>query len=55
MGVESGPGEPANGHGIGVGIMGMKERAATVGGSLRAGPVPDGFRVDAELPYHRAE
>jgi signal transduction histidine kinase len=55
VGVKSGPGEPANGHGIGVGIMGMKERAATVGGSLRAGPVLDGFHVDAELPYHRAE
>jgi signal transduction histidine kinase len=55
VGVESGPGAPANGHGIGVGIVGMNERAATVGGSLRAGPVPDGFHVDAELPYHRAE
>jgi signal transduction histidine kinase len=34
--------------------MGMTERASAVGGTLRAGPLPDGFRVDAELPYPRA-
>jgi len=35
----------------GVGIIGMRERAATVGGQLDATPVPTGFRVHAELPY----
>jgi signal transduction histidine kinase len=55
LAVESGDGTTTNGHGAGVGIVGMKERAATVGGTLHAGPVPEGFRVDAELPYRRAE
>jgi signal transduction histidine kinase len=40
--------EPA---GTGHGILGMHERAATLGGKLTAGPRPDGgFRVTAELP-----
>ena len=38
----------------GVGILGMIERANAIGGTLRATPVTDGFRVDAELPYQRA-
>jgi signal transduction histidine kinase len=38
----------------GVGIIGMTERASAVGGTLRAGPLAAGFRVDAELPYARA-
>jgi signal transduction histidine kinase len=37
----------------GVGIMGMRERAVTVGGTLEAGPVAGGFRVEAQLPYSR--
>jgi signal transduction histidine kinase len=38
---------PAAGHGL----VGMQERAAMVGGSVRAGPLPDrGFRVTAVLP-----
>ena len=45
----------ANGHseGSGNGIAGMRERAAALGGDLRAGPRPDGagFRVIARLPY----
>jgi signal transduction histidine kinase len=41
----------ANGGIPGVGIIGMRERAAAIGGTLRAGPLPDGFRVDATLPY----
>ncbi|MFE9117795.1 histidine kinase [Streptomyces sp. NPDC007172] len=39
---------PAGG---GFGILGMRERARSVGGTLEAGPRPDGgFRVAAELP-----
>lgn len=38
----------------GVGIVGMAERAETLGGSLRASPTADGgFEVDATIPYHR--
>ncbi len=44
-------GEPVVGHGI----TGMRERAAAVGGSLRAGFRPEGgFRVTAELPVGRS-
>jgi signal transduction histidine kinase len=43
----------ANGTAPGVGILGMTERACAIGGTLRAGPLPDGFRVDAKLPYQR--
>ncbi len=35
----------------GVGIIGMNERAAGVGGTLFAAPLQRGFRVDARLPY----
>jgi signal transduction histidine kinase len=35
----------------GVGITGMRERAEAVGGSLYAASQPNGFRVDARLPY----
>lgn len=39
-----------NGHG-GHGIRGMRERAAALGGTLQAGPRPEGgFRVHAHLP-----
>jgi signal transduction histidine kinase len=35
----------------GRGIAGMRERAAMLGGTLDAGPLPDGgFRVHARLP-----
>jgi signal transduction histidine kinase len=38
----------------GVGIIGMTERAETLGGSLRAAPTADGgFSVEATIPYHR--
>jgi signal transduction histidine kinase len=40
-----------NGTVAGVGIIGMIERAATIGGTLRAGPSTGVFRVDARLPY----
>ncbi len=54
--VENGEGafDQANGRGPGVGIMGMTERAAAVGGTMTARPLPHGFRVDAELPYARS-
>ena len=54
--VENDAGTAANGNGAtpGVGIVGMTERAAAVGGKLRACRLPGGFRVDAELPYARA-
>lgn len=36
----------------GVGIIGMRERAESLGGSLDVGPTPDGgFRVSARVPY----
>ncbi len=46
-------GEPptAAGPRPGVGLAGMSERATALGGSLHAGPGPDGFRVEADLPY----
>ena len=43
------PGVPPSGGGHG--LTGMRERAASVGGSLQAGPAPgSGFRVSARLP-----
>ncbi|OHV43418.1 hypothetical protein BBK14_31410 [Parafrankia soli] len=35
----------------GVGIIGMTERAAAIGGTLTATRIPHRFRVSAELPY----
>ncbi|MGH2584133.1 MAG: sensor histidine kinase, partial [Dehalococcoidia bacterium] len=41
-------------EGSGHGIHGMRERATALGGSLEAGPMPDGgFRVHARLPVSR--
>ncbi len=53
--VINGPGDPAgpraNGHRPGHGLAGMRERAELLGGSLSAGPAPDGgFAVSAVLP-----
>ena len=55
--VENGAGATTNGSGVGagVGIVGMQERAAAVGGAFHAESSPVGFRVAAELPYRRAE
>jgi signal transduction histidine kinase len=53
--VANGPGEPVtqsgNDHVPGHGLTGMRERVALLGGSLSAGPSPDGgFVVSAVLP-----
>jgi signal transduction histidine kinase len=48
---DNGPGPPATADGSGHGLAGMRERAATVGGSLRTGAAPGGgFLVEAVLP-----
>lgn len=45
------PGAPVEDHQPGHGLSGMAERAAFVGGTLAAGPAPEGgFRVHAVLP-----
>jgi signal transduction histidine kinase len=41
--------------GVGMGLIGMRERAELLGGTLTAGPTEDGFRVRAELPYRLEE
>jgi len=53
--VANGPGGPAgpaaDEHGPGHGLIGMRERVALLGGTLSAGPAPDGgFVVAAVLP-----
>jgi len=53
--VVNGPGgpprSPGKDHGRGHGLAGMRERVALLGGSLSAGPAPDGgFVVSAVLP-----
>jgi signal transduction histidine kinase len=45
----------ANGAGTGLGILGMRERASLLGGSLRAGRDHRGFSVRARLPYSGGE
>jgi len=53
LAIENRSGTAANGKAsvAGVGIAGMRERATAVGGAVRAGPGPGGFRVEATLPY----
>jgi signal transduction histidine kinase len=43
-----------NGAGQGVGILGMRERAQALGGTLQAHRSGERFRVVAELPYNRS-
>lgn len=45
-----GPGPPAPPDPGGHGLTGIRERAALLGGTLEAGPVPGGFRVHLEVP-----
>jgi signal transduction histidine kinase len=48
---DNGPGPPDHPAGAGHGLLGMRERAAMVGGSLRTGPAAaSGFLVEAVLP-----
>lgn len=48
---DNGPGPPATSPPGGHGLLGMRERAAAVGGTLRAGPTSiGGFLVEATLP-----
>jgi signal transduction histidine kinase len=45
-------GRPGTGHGLG--LDGMRERAASLGGTLTAGPGGRGWRVEARLPLPAA-
>ncbi len=46
-------GRMVTGTGQGHGLIGMRERAQSVGGSLLAGPVPGGWSVDVTVPIDR--
>ncbi|MET0237636.1 MAG: sensor histidine kinase [Kibdelosporangium sp.] len=43
-------GRPSGETGNGYGLVGMRERAELIGGTLDAGPVDDGFRVRLRVP-----
>lgn len=47
---------PLEPSGTGHGLVGMRERVRLVGGTLDAGPLPDGgFRVAARLPLNEED
>ncbi|MFJ9440502.1 sensor histidine kinase [Kitasatospora sp. NPDC101235] len=53
---DPGPAVLGDAGGSGSGLVGMRERVAAFGGTITAGPLPDGgFRVRAELPTPKAE
>jgi signal transduction histidine kinase len=55
LAVENAAGAGADVDGrVGVGILGMRERAVALGGTLHAAKSPTGFRVAAELPFRRS-
>jgi signal transduction histidine kinase len=39
------------GVGGGSGLAGMRERIERAGGTMRAGPLDDGWRVQLEVPF----
>ena len=50
------PAAPLEASGTGHGLVGMRERVRLVGGTLDAGPLPDGgFRVAAQLPLNEKD
>ena len=56
--VRNEPGDPptASVQSTGVGIVGMIERAESLGGSLHAGPIGDGgYEVVGKVPYYRQQ
>ena len=53
---DDGRGAAAESDGAGQGVVGMRERAAMLGGTLTVGPRPGGgYRVRAEIPLTRIE
>ena len=52
---DDGPAKPAS-TGGGHGLLGMRERAAALGGTCEAGPVPGGgWRIRARIPLDEEE
>ncbi len=49
--VVNGAGEPGTGPGSGTGLVGLTERLALLGGTLRTDARPDGFVLDAWIPW----